>query len=1238
MSFLIYLLKAEPLTTPKLRMVVEKHVFPAPHKMMVHPSLPAGHYFLYGCFTCTTFNFPDTLNYSVTQVSQSDFITEITTNATLQALIDRTVWSTDTNNNNNNDSSVLVEEEYYFELVDLLLERRTFTGVNSFEQMAAGCWPHFVQMDVNRPMFFKSDALEDKPFGFYTNSRIDLAATLRDWARLPVPSGQVYFKLSPIDNSTKTIPDHLPEIGAFQSESFKFGRFPELGPILDKAGSDIIMGRALYSDYQAYCAIPMQSIGVHDLYRFILGSALACFDQLLFAPRFITGMLYRSLLMLESFSAELKTYLMINVISNSGYIRLKLITHMLMFSKVNDEEIFYVLKWLCFENKLSPQDISNVRTILSVRPTIRSYTGRVIPETQELPVILRPFASQYRPNNPPSGHISFDPCRRGFTLSEFAGIVDNLEMFKLVYSDNIDMGRTYPSTLDNVLLFTRSPRCVEYLLDNDPGYFKRNPHSRPLWWFGQNFNVFNRDVDRYLLALNKCKKLPGFNSSIPHFPSIEDLCIYSGKLKLLTWMKSIGITYRERKPHGHELPTLCSPVAMVVFGAEPVSLNDYLRFFPPATHHICDISFVLSIYTHGVRSELLSLRFKDSSWPLYKSGTKMPFAAVLLKCPPNDIETMLNVPGLPPVNKLTVNMRKWREWFKQYPFFKAYEFVGVQPQFDQGSLLDVHVLAGRLDVIKHIITRHGVSMVTKQTESLFKLRPPQEQEEIKLLVSNLRSMELLGPTGSQGGGGGGGVGKTNKKDTEVPQHVTLVAETTASSITSTVNNGPPASQTPINQQSHGPLAPNQPDQHTQKKKKKKKNKKKQHQPTVQQQSTQTQEVETEHSDVEHYERTVGKFKFSRKMIIGRGSNGTLVYKGVWCDKVPVAVKEMRKGFTTLINNEVDILIQLTAMSSATDNLVRFFGMEDTEDYIYFATSLCEMSLQELVETQMDRFKSMNKQKLINDIINGVRFLHNNNIIHNDLNPRNILFKDNHLFITDMGLSKMSVETSFAFTHAPSGQGGYYPAEVINNQRKTNSVDIFSLGCLMYYILTDGGHPFGDNLPLRVSKIIFDQFNIQQLTDQPCATDLITQMIAKDQMTRPTINMVINHPFFWDINKRIMFITCVFHTTQNQPHSFLSTIIVDHWNKSIDSTLLDQSKSQYNYNSSKDLIRCIRNTTQHHHQLFKDAQKKTLFFDSQQSAFQYFEQRHPTLIVQLYRRFINTDDAQSDNLRDYFVVS
>ncbi|GAM20167.1 hypothetical protein SAMD00019534_033420 [Acytostelium subglobosum LB1] len=622
-------------------------------------------------------------------------------------------------------------------------------------------------------------------------------------------------------------------------------------------------------------------------------------------------------------------------------------------------------------------------------------------------------------------------------------------------------------------------------------------------------------------------------------------------------------------------------------------------------HHVCDKSLINFICTSrfGPRCSIVSeLRFKDSSWPLYVHGTKIPFVSLMFGAKLEDLAVMmLKVPGLPPVDKMVIELNQWFVWSNEMPLFKKksetwFKTITELP-CDRVSLLDIFMITGELDLIKHLLTTYGLKWITRYSEKLIERRSPEDQKMIRSYVSDLEMFV------GRGGGGKASSKSTSKKkkksaktkqksqsqspplvDHTQPLDSNNIESMSISDVHVQSQNPPPAttaSAPPPSQLQQSPAIP-------------------------------------EPLSLEKYESTVGKFKFSRKMIIGRGSNGTLVYKGVWCDKVPVAIKQMNKGFNTLIDKEVNILIQLTALSSATDNLVRFFGMEEDDHFVYLATSLCEMSLQELVESHKDRFQSLNKQTLINDIINGVRFLHNDKFIHNDLNPRNILFKDNHLFITDMGLSKMSVETSFAFTHAPSGQGGYFPAEVINNQRKTNSVDIFSLGCLMYYILTDGGHPFGDNLPLRVSKIIFDQFDIQQLTDQPCATDLITQMISHDPSTRPSITSVINHPFFWDINKRQSFIIRVSQTVQNQPHTFLNITIDKQrflrqsWNMSIDSKLLDQ--------------------------LNQDNSKTSTFFTSQEHVFQYFEQRHPTLVLHLYQRLMETDDSKSNNLKEFFANS
>ncbi|GAM26476.1 hypothetical protein SAMD00019534_096510 [Acytostelium subglobosum LB1] len=387
---------------------------------------------------------------------------------------------------------------------------------------------------------------------------------------------------------------------------------------------------------------------------------------------------------------------------------------------------------------------------------------------------------------------------------------------------------------------------------------------------------------------------------------------------------------------------------------------------------------------------------------------------------------------------------------------------------------------------------------------------------------------------------------------------------------------------------------------------------------------------------------VGKLRFSRKEshIIGRGSNGTLVFRGVWSDEVPVAVKQMHKAFNNMvvISKEIQVLMQLT--KTDCPNIVRYIDREEDDIFVYLGITLCDLSLQELIEDSRNapKLSMLDSGRLIRDMADGVFFLHTNNIVHNDLNPRNILFKDNRLLISDMGLSKMLVDTSFTFTHGPTGHGGYHPAEVLKEQRKTNSVDIFSLGCLLFYVLTSGGHPFGGSPMDRAYKIFNKhQPDLSLLQGNHAAVDLINQMVSHDPEVRPTIRQVLRHPLFWLSDQRRKFMEAVHHASKKKPHTYLNhfvladgskqAFLVEGWDRSIDPVLLSKLKVKvtlpYRYESVKDLVRCIRNSIVHHQDILLDTKRP--LFESQQAAWSYFDSKFPTLLIYLYRQLsINPD--------------
>ncbi|KAJ1736620.1 bifunctional endoribonuclease/protein kinase ire1 [Coemansia sp. Benny D160-2] len=97
------------------------------------------------------------------------------------------------------------------------------------------------------------------------------------------------------------------------------------------------------------------------------------------------------------------------------------------------------------------------------------------------------------------------------------------------------------------------------------------------------------------------------------------------------------------------------------------------------------------------------------------------------------------------------------------------------------------------------------------------------------------------------------------------------------------------------------------------------------------------------------------------------------------------------------------------------------------------------------------------------------------------------------------------------------------------RRMTRAVDIFSMGCVFYYVLMDGAHPFGDRLS-REQRILAGTPDLQMLesscSDIPSAVeavDLIAHMVARQERDRPSAASVLVHPYFWDATQRLNFL-------------------------------------------------------------------------------------------------------------------
>jgi mitogen-activated protein kinase kinase kinase len=108
------------------------------------------------------------------------------------------------------------------------------------------------------------------------------------------------------------------------------------------------------------------------------------------------------------------------------------------------------------------------------------------------------------------------------------------------------------------------------------------------------------------------------------------------------------------------------------------------------------------------------------------------------------------------------------------------------------------------------------------------------------------------------------------------------------------------------------------------------------------------------------------------------------------------------------------------------------------------------------------------RNFVRQILCGLNYLHERDIIHRDIKGANVLVDNKGVIkISDFGISK-KVEANLLSTaaphhpHRPSLQGSVYwmAPEVVKQTSYTRKADIWSLGCLVVEMLT-GSHPFPD---------------------------------------------------------------------------------------------------------------------------------------------------------------------------------
>ncbi|AAS52213.2 ADR293Cp [Eremothecium gossypii ATCC 10895] len=423
-------------------------------------------------------------------------------------------------------------------------------------------------------------------------------------------------------------------------------------------------------------------------------------------------------------------------------------------------------------------------------------------------------------------------------------------------------------------------------------------------------------------------------------------------------------------------------------------------------------------------------------------------------------------------------------------------------------------------------------------------------------------------------------------------------------------------------------------------------------------------------------------------ILGYGSSGTVVFQGSFQHR-PVAVKRMLIDFFDVASHEIKLL----AESDDHPNVVRYYCSEVTEKFLYIALELCTATLEDVIELKGDSPKFLELQQRINpinvlfQIASGISHLHSMKIVHRDLKPQNILVAPSKAFlhqnqdvssirilISDFGLCKKleAEESSFKTNiNNAAGTSGWRAPELLNGKlsiletieseessttqdtakttqsseplvydpvtkkRLTRAIDIFSLGCVFYYVLSKGKHPFGDRF-VREGNILKGEYSLEDLNktlrDRSTvleAKNLIEQMIQYDPLKRPTAHLLLRHPLFWPVPKKLEFLLKVsdrFEIERRDPPSQLllkleasSTKVIPNkdWHAKFDQVFMDNLGKYRKYHGEKlmDLLRALRNKYHHFHDLPEELAE--LMGPIPDGFYYYFIKRFPDLLMEIY---------------------
>ena len=238
----------------------------------------------------------------------------------------------------------------------------------------------------------------------------------------------------------------------------------------------------------------------------------------------------------------------------------------------------------------------------------------------------------------------------------------------------------------------------------------------------------------------------------------------------------------------------------------------------------------------------------------------------------------------------------------------------------------------------------------------------------------------------------------------------------------------------------------------------------------------------------------------------------------------------REDVAPILNNEIKILQEL---KNEHENIIKFIETLNDDLYYYFIFEWCNGKS---LSYCLDRYKSIYKkpfseeivQYLMRQIVNGLKYIHQKDIIHRDIKLTNILVKfysiedynNVNMLKSKIKINDFKIAKKAIITNSAKGTAAYADPRIALNIAENKpqveegydkSIDIWSLGTVCYELLI-GQRLFQDkNMKDLIQKLEIGNYSIPTSFSHEIVS-FLNGMLQYDSKKRLTIEELSEHDF------------------------------------------------------------------------------------------------------------------------------